>query len=171
MDQELPKYSYRFIGGDQNRYVFETENLIEYEVKFTATPYLFGEESFFAEHIVELSLVVTDNPTGELPLFDRLTSNTVAAIFTDFYRRSDETITIYICASYDNRQLLRERAFNRWFDKFTKVERHFVKMSSCITDADGTVYPVTLIIKEHNPYAVDIATAFNRLVWGYNAGK
>lgn len=87
-------YNYRFVGGEFNSYLFETQTEITYEVRFTPTPYLFGEDSPYANETFELSLVVSHNPTGRTPPFDRLTARTLAAIFEDFYLQSADTITL-----------------------------------------------------------------------------
>ena len=168
-EPQLSAYNFLFIGGEQNSYLFETQTDITYEVKFTPTPYLFGEDSPYAQDTLELSLVVSDNPTGRTPPFDRLTARTLATIFDDFYVRSADTITIYICASYDGRQILRQQLFHRWFYFFVRDD--FAKLDETIRDSNGTPYPLTLIIKRNNPHRAEILEAFLRVTAGYNAGK
>ena len=110
MPNEEPEslaYDFTFVSGALNSYLFKTQTEITYEVRFTPTPYLFGEDSPYAADTFELSLLVSHNPTGRTPPFDRLTACTLATIFGDFYGRSADTITLYICASYDGRQVLR----------------------------------------------------------------
>ena len=89
-------YEFEFIGGSQNSYTFQTVNLIIYEIKFTPTPYLFGENSPFASHVYEFSIIIADNPTDTNPAFDDRTSPTIAAIFTAFYERKYLAINIDI---------------------------------------------------------------------------
>jgi len=162
-------YEFAFIGGIQNCYTFQTVNQVVYEIKFTPTPYLFGEDSFFAPYTYEFSILVADNPTENNPTFDDRTSYTVASIFTDFYERSNELITVYICDSSDGRQLIRQRKFNYWFYFF--VNDDFVKYDDIIRDVDGQKYPVTIILKEQNPFKAKIIGDFIALIGGYNTGK
>lgn len=168
-EPELLKYDFTFVGGDFNSYLFKTLTEITYEVRFTSTPYLFGEDSPYAQDTLELSLIVSANLTGRTPPFDRLTARTLAAIFEDFYVRSADTITIYICASYDGRQILRQQLFHRWFYFFVRDD--FAKLDETIRDSNGTPYPLTLIIKRNNPHRAEILEAFLRVTAGYNAEK
>ncbi|MBO0933714.1 DUF6169 family protein [Fibrella aquatilis] len=162
-------YEFAYVSGTQNSYTFQTTKLVVYEIKFTHTPYLFGEDSLLAPYVYEFSIIVADNPTGLNPVFDERTSHTVAAIFTHFYEQSDELITIYICDSSDGRQLTRQRKFNYWFYYFVKDD--FVKYDDIIRDADGEKYPVSLILKERNPYKSQIVSEFIAIISGYNSDK
>lgn len=162
-------YEFAYIGGPKNSYTFQTIGLIIYEIKFTPTPYLFGENSLLGSHIYEFSIIVADNQTARNPAFDERTSHTIAAIFTHFYERSDEYITIYICDSSDGRQLTRQRKFNYWFYYFVKND--FVKYDDTIRDSAGEKYPVSLILKDQNPYKAQIISEFIALVSGYNLDK
>ncbi|MFD2574034.1 DUF6169 family protein [Spirosoma soli] len=115
------------------------------------------------------SLTISHNPTGRTPPFDQLTARTLAAIFEDFYVRSADTITLYICASYDGRQVLRQQLFHRWFYYFERDD--FAKLDEIIRDSTGTVYPLTLIVKRKNPHRAEVFEAFMRVTSGYNADK
>ncbi|RYF70384.1 MAG: hypothetical protein EOO39_15820 [Cytophagaceae bacterium] len=169
MALERLRYDFVFIGGEQNVYLFKTDKGIVYNVKFTPTPYLFGEASLFASTTFELSMLVSQNLSGRLPVFDRLTARTLAAIFTDFYSRSADTITLYICASDDGRQILRQRLFHRWFDYFDRDD--YTRIDASVRDSDGNNYPMTLILKQANPDAPSIAAEFLRIVNGYGSEK
>ena len=162
-------YAFAFIGVPQNSYTFQTTKLLIYEVKFTHTPYLFGEESPMAPHTYEFSIIVADNPTDSDPAFDERTSHTVAAIFSHFYDQKDELVTIYICDSSDGRQLTRQRKFNYWFHFFVKDD--FVKYDDVIRDPNGDKYPVSLILKETNPYKAQIISEFIAIISGYSSDK
>ena len=168
-EPELSAYDFTFVGGELNSYLFKTLTEITYEVRFTPTPYLFGENSPYADDTFELSLLINHNPTGRTPPFDRLTARTLAAIFGDFYVRSADTVTLYICASYDGRQMLRQQLFHRWFYYFERDD--FTKVDDIIRDSGDTPYPLTLIIKHKNPYRIQIIEAFLQATSGYRAGK
>lgn len=168
-EPELSHYDFSYIGGEFNAYIFKIQSEIIYEVRFTPTPYLFGEDSPYSNETFELSLLVNYNPTGRRPPFDKLTARTLAVIFENFYLRSAHTITLYICASYDGRQLLRQQLFHRWFQYFQQDD--FIKIDDVIRDSDGTPYPLTLIIKHKNPHRLDVIAAFLTVIDGYKADK
>ena len=168
-EPELLKYDFTFIGSELNSYLFKTQTEITYEIRFTPTPYLFGEDSSYAADTFELSMLVSYNPTGRTPPFDRLTARTLAAIFEDFYLRSADTITLYICASHDGRQVLRQQLFHRWFYYFVRDD--YAKVDEVIRDSAGVVYPLSLIIKKKNPRRSQIFEAFMQATLGYNVDK
>lgn len=163
------EYAYIFVGGVNNQYTFETNRGFIYKVTFTPTPYLFGEDSIHSENTYELSLLVGFNPTGEDPPFDHYTARTLATIFGDFYDRSADTITLYICASDDGRQLIRARLFTRWFFYFQRDD--FARVDAVLRDTSGERYPICLIVKEKNPQRTEVFEAFMQAITGYNAGK
>ncbi|SEN74402.1 hypothetical protein SAMN05216436_1218 [bacterium A37T11] len=45
------RYDFENLGGHKNSYVFITKANLVYEIRFTATPYLFGEDLKFADYI------------------------------------------------------------------------------------------------------------------------
>ncbi|PRY45464.1 hypothetical protein CLV58_102213 [Spirosoma oryzae] len=163
-------YSYVFIDQEPATYLFRTINSIVYEVQFKPTPYLFGEHSPFADSIVELVLKVVDAPTGVRPPRDAVTAPTIAAIINDFYERSSQTITIYICDSSDKRQKARWTTFNRWYDYFSA--RNYQRFDRTVFDnVEEVTYYCAVIISAENPHRLSIFEAFNRLLDGYNDPK
>ena len=168
-ERDLPNQQYEFEHQGGNIFSFETLHQIIYLVKFKPTVYLFGEDSIFAPHSFELIIEVAENLTGKNPPSDPKIPPTIAAIFTDFYENAADTITIYICDSSDDRQMTRQRKFDRWFEYFKGA--FFVKIDTHFKESDGTQYPVSLIIKESNPFRTQIFDEFLNVVSGYNAGK
>ena len=164
------KYSFSFLGGEDNIHSFQTRNGFVYEVLFRPTPYLFGNDSIYAPSVYEFIIrVARNNSAKKRPPFDPLVAPTIAEIFTDFYENAPRTIVIYICESSDNRQLIRQVKFNRWFEYFDKDD--FTKIDDSIRDLDGTIYPVSLIVKYNNPYKKAIFWAFLEMIEGYNYNK
>lgn len=161
-------YEFVFEGGKINAYTFQTEAGIAYVVSFKPTPYLF-DNTLYAENTYELSITVAVNPTGRSPVFDTKVSRTVAAVFEDFYLSSDEYLTIYICETADKRQNIRKTKFDRWFEHFAPVD--YNKYDAGIKDSAGDVYPVSLILKDRNPYKAAIIVAFTEIIAGYNQDK
>jgi Family of unknown function (DUF6169) len=142
------RYDFELLKGTFYIYTFKTENNIEYLVKYKSTPYLFGETSIFAPHSFEMIIEVAINPTNKNPVFDSKVSRTVAAIFEDFYTKSDLHIIIYICESNDGRQDIRATKFHKWFQHF--APKNYTKYDAAFIDGKD-VYPVSLILKLNNP--------------------
>ncbi len=159
-------YEFEGIGGQYNSYVFSTRSDLIYEIRFTPTPYLFGHQSPYSNHIFEFSILLLVNPTQKEPVYDALVSHTVAAVIEDFYKQNDQYIMIYICDSSDGRQMVRNRKFNSWFEYFSATD--YLKIDKVITDADGERFPVSLIVKDSNPKLLDIFRDFTHLVDGYS---
>jgi hypothetical protein len=137
---------------------------VVYEVKFTPTPYLFGENRAFARFIFELSITVVDSVSS--PPFDKITASTIAIIFDDFYRQMGEGITLYICDSSDGKQMIRHRKFSQWFDKFH--EKEYIKLSAILVDTQHRNTPISIIMKTSNPYKKEISDAFSKVLEEYN---
>ncbi|MEI7587740.1 DUF6169 family protein [Runella sp.] len=164
------RYSFNFLGGTDNIYSFQTKNEFAYEILFRPTPYLFGINSINSKFIYELIIrVARNNSSKKSPPFDQLVSPTIAEIFTNFYENAPKTIVIYICDSSDNRQLIRQAKFSRWFEYFDK--NNFTKLDDSIRDSGGIIYPVSLIVKSNNPHKKAILLDFLEMIEGYNRNK
>ena len=168
-ESSFQAYDFDYKGGQNNGYTFQTVAGISYLITFKPTTYLFGEESIFSLNTFEFSIIVLLNSTGKNPPLEKAISPTIAEIFKDFYENAPDTIAIYICDSSDRRQLLRKRKFDEWFE-FYKGQL-FVKIDAGFKEDDGSVYPVSLIIKEHNPFRAQIFDEFLNVINGYNVGK
>ncbi len=163
-----PKYDFNFIGGDKNSFTFQTVHKLTYEITFKPTFCLFGEDSSFAPYTFEFSIILVDNPADKLPQLDKAILPTIASIFADFFEKAPDTIAIYICDSSDGRQLIRHKKIDTWFYYYKHI---FVKIDSQFLQKYGTIYPVSLIIKEYHPFRTQIFDEFLNVVNGYNAGK
>lgn len=145
MQKQIPRtYEYLFAGGQENSFLFKTDNEIVYEVKFKDTSYLFSE-----------------NLTEQKPPLDSRIPVTITAIFYDFIDRNNEQVVIYICDSSDDKQAIRHRKFTQWFESFKGND--FVKINAPITDNRTVVYYTSLIIHRHNPKRQEITEAFINL--------
>ena len=137
-EQQSSNYKFEFIGSDHNSYIFETDSKIIYEIQFKPTPYLFDASNEYAKFTFEFMIAVLHNPLqGRSPL-DNNTSRTIAKIFEDFYQRFNNIVTIYICESSDNRQMVRHRKFNIWFEEFH--ENMFLKIDTVLRIYNGYVF-------------------------------
>ncbi|MFN3851857.1 MAG: DUF6169 family protein [Spirosomataceae bacterium] len=166
-EHQLLLYDFIFTGGENNIYVFETDKGIVYNVKFKPTDYFFPAGSLYNKHTFEFIIEVVINPSGRNPPQDKLTPSTISAIFEDFYRRNDRTITIYICDSSDSRQEARMKKFTIWYDAFNFDSRYF-KIDIKLKDKVGIVYPISILLRTDNPHRLEIIEQFDKVISGYN---
>jgi hypothetical protein len=160
-------YSYVFVGGINNSYVFETKNKIVYEIKFKPTDYLFDKDKNLTELTFEFIIELIINETGKKPPLDQLVSNTIFAILTEFFNSNEKHVCLYICDSSDGKQDIRRRKFDDWFYKHQDGE--FIKIDEVLIDSRNEKYPISLIIKKENPYLQEIFMSFASII--ENNGK
>lgn len=156
--KETLQYSFLFFGGGENIYGFQTDNLIDYQVKFKDTAYLFDGYLSTKLYAYEMGIQVANNPTNQRPPLDSRIPFTIAAIFRDFFSRNNEQVVIYICDSSDSKQAIRHRKFNQWVEAFKGND--FVKIDADITDYEYIVYFTSLILRRDNPNRLIITEAF-----------
>lgn len=162
-------YSFEFNGGIKNVYSFQTVLGCDYNITFKPTPYLFGENAVFSYFTYEFSIVLAKNPMDKEPPVDLKIPPTIAAIFSDFFNKTFYTVVVYICDSSDGRQIFRKRKFDRWFEYYKGDS--FIKIDASFDETDGNNYPVSLILKERNPFRNEICTQFMNIVGGFNEAK
>lgn len=163
-------YDFEFRGTVDNKYGFETELGIVYEVKFRPSNYLLGDENtIYASYIYEFIIEVVYNPLGKNPPLDKLVSKTISEIIKDFYYKKNGSVCIYICDSSDGKQVLRRRKFDDWFHS----EHNFglIKIDKKIRDSRGNSYPISLIIQQKNPYFIEIVDDFRKIALENNENK
>lgn len=85
---------------------------------------------------------------------DSKVRRTVLAIVETFFAINN-TILLYLCETGDNKQSLRSRLFERWFNTYNK-RRYFTCMSSTVKDTEGVDNYVALIIRNDNPNFTEI---------------
>jgi hypothetical protein len=163
-------YKFLFIGGSNNSYFFETKDGVVYEVNFKPTPYLFGEEKTkLSEYIFEFSILVEYNPNTKLPAVDKKIGITSASIFSDFYSKKGNAVSIYICDSSDGKQAIRKRKFDQWFSQYNSTD--FLKIDETLIDINKKRFPIALILTKSNPYRTEIIDSFVNLVLFNNDNK
>lgn len=158
----LPKYDFEFVGGKFNSYLFQTQYDIIYEVTFKPSGYIFEENHSFKEKTFEFSIIPIENPNKVYPPLDKRVPNTIADIFTDFFKQHDR-IVVYACETADNRASARFRKFNQWFDWYKGT--YFFKVDMQMgNDNKGETYFTSLIIRIDNPDAIEIVAAFRKMI-------
>ena len=162
-------YDYKFIGGLNNSYVFETNASIIYEIKFKPSNYINLFDKNISEFIFEFVIKVAVNDTGKNPPLDINISKTIAAIFKEFLLKHNNNIALYICDSSDGKQDLRKRKFDEWYEKYQ--DKSFAKMNETLQDSKGNLYLISMILQAKNPRRIQIIDAFLKLIDDNNTEK
>ncbi|MDZ7897072.1 MAG: DUF6169 family protein [Arcicella sp.] len=165
MEIDYSPYTYESIVDDGTIYIFKTDFELLYEISFKPTPYLFPSEKPFAKDAYEFSIIVIENPKHASPPFDNRIGGTIAKIFDSFYEQYGNTISLYICASHDNRQMVRFKKFGGWFTTFGNPK--YIKIEAIPVDSKGIRFPLALIMKYGNPYKNEIVEAFHDLLLSF----
>lgn len=156
-------YRYTFIGGQDNVYAFTTSQLIDYEVKFAPSDYIFERVSELGITAYEMIVVVTGTlETSKIPADSDIYS-TVAAIFNDFFD-THEKVIVFVCDTADNRQRARARKFTTWFYRglidtglqVTKIDRQVIA-------DDGEQILLSMFIHTQHPNRLIAIDAFMSL--------
>lgn len=154
-------YEFRFIGEKNNRYLFDTDGGITYEVKFVPSGYLWESNPFYADYTHEFAFFPLENNTGKNPPLDKKVPLTIALIFNDFFREN-KNIVVYICDSSDSKQAVRFRKFNTWFNYLKGIS--FLKMDMTVEDKqEGTIY-TSLVMRADNPCMDKVLIEFKNII-------
>lgn len=165
MEIDYNPYNFEKVGLDENVYLFDTDFGLSYEVVFKPTPYLFPADKPYSNDTYEFSIIVIENPNHASPPFDNRIGGTISHIFNDFYRINGNKISLYICASHDNRQRVRFKKFNAWFTTFN--DSKYFKIDSPLIDSEGNTFPISIILRFDNPFAKEISDSFIELIQTY----
>jgi hypothetical protein len=163
----LSAYNSRFNGGEHNLYTFQTSSGYIYEVSFKPSGYVFAKYPVFADDTFEFVISLTNGPADSLPLSDPLIEPTIVKIFQDFFARRG-VVVVYICDSSDNRQAVRHRMFNRWFDRYKHLG--FVKFDAQLLDPSSTIYTSVMVHRSY-PHRAAVFEAFLDLTDEINEWK
>jgi hypothetical protein len=169
MEIDSNPYKYRGIDDSGLDFVFQTDFEILYEISFKPTPYLFSANKPYSNDTYEFSIIVIENPNHASPPFDNRIGSTIAKIFDEFYKLNGNNVSLYICASHDNRQQVRYRKFNSWFTTFGKSK--YVKIDAAIRDLKNNEFPISIILSLENPYRNSISNDFYDVIDNFQNNK
>ena len=105
-------YNYVF-DNITNTYNFTTRNDILYRVAFVVDETF---SSISGEEIPNIYQLVVEKANDETEPFDRRVSATIENIIERFFH-DEQNALIYICSDTDNKATLRNKVFNRWYQK------------------------------------------------------
>ncbi|MGX1022874.1 DUF6169 family protein [Psychroflexus sp. MBR-150] len=121
-------YDY-YVEEDENPlFYFITKNNNTYAVEF----FKHNIDNDYIYEVYELSFNVVEEYSKRNDLY---VSSTIIKIVVDFFYNNPNAVIFYICDSNDNRQVFRNRLFNRWFLKSNKDEI-YSKLNLNYTGAD-----------------------------------
>ena len=157
--EELPLLVYEFFFqvGQNNTYVFETNASILYGIKFKTSDYVIPDKSY-SSSIYEMVIEVLEIPVGKKLNIDKVIPPTVATIIKDFFTNIKQPIVIYICDSSDNKQLVRLRKFNQWFEEF--ADSKLTKTEFIFVDENHIRFPISLFLEISHPDVNEILALF-----------
>ncbi|MCH5306665.1 MAG: hypothetical protein J1E37_01190 [Prevotella sp.] len=89
---------------------------------------------------------------------DPKVKDTIIFIVDEFFRQNNTTL-LYICDTGDNKQSMRNRLFERWFETYEK-RWSFTFISSSLLDEDNNVNYAAIILRNDNPYLKEIVNEF-----------
>ena len=83
-------YKFFNVGGNDNSYIFETDNHLIYDIKFRPSSYLFEKtpKPYINDLVFEFIIELVYKPANLKPPLDKKISLTVAHIFHDFFNKN-----------------------------------------------------------------------------------
>jgi len=162
VEPALSSYNFKFVGGEQNVYLFESRLACEYEIKFKPSGYLVSDADL-EEYIFELVITLSINPfEPSLPAADGLLAPTIAQIVADFLN-SHERVVVYICDDSDSRADARRKLFDGWFRRFSK--KRYVKIELSLgQDENGQDFTAELVARFDNLLVPRIYESFLKAI-------
>jgi Family of unknown function (DUF6169) len=137
------------------RYFFETDNQIQYVVKFgDGSRYFLDLPSHLP--VYELSVFPVGLKEEQTPPLDLKIEITVGAIIKDFLIEYENSI-LYICDTNDKRASIRYRKFNSWHSRHNSAE--FTKVDSTFVINNVQIF-ASLIVRESNPFYDEVIEVF-----------
>lgn len=167
MTPNTESYPFRFLGKQNNSYLFDTDFGITYEIKFVPSGYIWETDPFFKDFTFEFIIAILENNTGKNPPLDKKLPDTIALIFKDFFT-DKRNIVVYICDSSDNKQAIRFRKFNTWFHQYKGM--NFIKLDLPIPEGDVTIF-TSLVMRLDNPNKGTIMVEFDKLAYDITENK
>ena len=153
MESDLKNLDYHeYERKSRNEYQFSNDFGVLYQVYFT-----FGSDYFPDKYFSNYLKVFGFRPLSSTGFdFDKKTAETIIYILAD-YLRQDDYIIMYICDEKDKKQSVRNRLFNRWFQKYN--DGTFDKFD--LVFEENTF--VSAILSKKNPFYVDFTQSFPSL--------
>ena len=134
---------------EDGRMEFYTDHGVHYGVEFVEDDTLLSRAAY------HLNIV---NANHRKSPSDPKVKDTIICIVDEFFKQNNTTL-LYICDTGDNKQSMRSRLFERWFETYEK-RWSFTFISSSLLDEDNNVNYAAIILRNDNPYLKEIVNEF-----------
>lgn len=164
MQNEEPRsYNFKFKGGWDNVYSFETSHTIGYLVRFKPCADYVPPNEPWRDDLFEMVIEVAFAPDPDRIPADGAIFPTIAAILTHFFL-AHQRVILYICDDSDSKELARKRKFDGWYARLG--ETLFEKYDLPTVSTGSERYFASVFYRRDNPHRFAIVAAFERLVEG-----
>ena len=134
---------------EDGRIEFHTDYGVHYGVEFVEDDTLLSRTAY------HLNIV---NANHRKSPSDPKVKDTIICIVDEFFKQNNTTL-LYICDTGDNKQSIRSRLFERWFETYEK-RWSFTFISSSLLDEENNVNYAAIILRNDNPYLKEIVNEF-----------
>ena len=134
---------------DDGRIEFHTDFGVHYGVEFVEDDTLLSRTAYHL-NIVNANYKKSPN--------DPKVKDTIISIVDEFFKQNNTTL-LYICDTGDNKQSMRNRLFERWFETY-EGRWNFTFISSSLLDEDNNVNYAAIILRNDNPHLKEIVSEF-----------
>ena len=134
-------------------YDFITDHGIDYTVGFTPCDLMPG---------IEVYEFVITSPQRRPPSHDPKLRQTILALIYEFFRNK-RSVMLCLCETGDDRQMLRSRLLESWYDSGDH-RKTFAALMAEIPDEKGSMNHVALVMRTAHPQSEAIARQFNDII-------
>lgn len=139
-------------GVKPNEFLFRTDFGGLYNISFLESQ-LIWQEGTYEFGIFPLEPV--NSPS------DQKLKQTIIAIIEEFFYENPNVL-LYQCETGDNRQAMRARLFQRWFDNYSRKDQYIIKMA-VIMDENVENYDA-ILVKRNHPCLKEVLAQFDQFV-------
>lgn len=140
------------VWGENDEYKFMTDHGVSYRIIFSPNKDIWQNGAY------EFSIF---NENNKISPNDPKVRGTVEAIIEEFFL-TNPNILLYQCETGDNRQAMRARLFNKWFNEYAGKHKFYVRVS-VIHDDEIDNY-IALIVQTTNPNLDNILKTFDDFI-------
>ena len=139
--------------NSNDSYKFKTDYGVVFRVVFSKNDNIWQDDVAYEFGLFNENALVSPN--------DPKVKKTILCIIEEFFLCNPD-ILLYQCETGDNRQAIRARLFNRWFNENGIAEHYFIK-TSVLRDNDIDNY-IALIVQKSNPKIESIVRDFDEFI-------
>ena len=154
------KSPYKIDSDQSGSFFFVTNKQRLYHVAFI-------EDQLFCEHGIYQYCLETEMHTAA----DGHVYEVVVALMEEFFKSSAKGL-LYVCDSTDERQAVRRRLFNRWFNSYAEKDKYLLLQRE--VQYEDMLHYVSLIVRKDHSETQAIITSFDyvlsHLEYAYKQG-